>query len=159
MNCERHGDALVCPSCIRENPNRNPDLDEDALDGYQGELFVRRMRDALRVGSVEVKRDSVFQRTGNLYIEYAHDPGRRGEYKPSGIARTKAQLWVHVLHLGATEAALVFPVNLLKELCRPLIEAGKVGAEDSGSCPTRGVLLPMCYAAQALSGHLYEGAV
>lgn len=114
-----------------------PRFDIDAEYGRQGELFVTRIIDALKNNSVEVKRDGQVGYTGNLYVEYECDKGRRGQFQPSGISTTQADLWAFVF--GDAPACLVVSTDLLRALIRsPGI---KIAEERDGSCPTRGYVL------------------
>ena len=45
-----------------------PDFDIDAEAGSQGVLWVASTIDALRDGTVEVKRDYSFSSTGNIFV-------------------------------------------------------------------------------------------
>ncbi len=64
--------------------------------------------------TIELKSESyLWERTGNICIEYEQNG------KPSGIAVTKADLWVHeLLRDGKTLGYLMIPVDRLKELCK-----------------------------------------
>lgn len=67
------------PVDARKADGYEPRFDIDASYGRQGELFVSSIIDALTGGSVEVKRDSRFAKTGNVYVEYEcrkRGPGR-----------------------------------------------------------------------------------
>jgi hypothetical protein len=66
------------------------------------------------IEKVELKSESVlWEDTRNICIEYARDG------KPTGIATTKADYWVHELKRdGKTLVYLMFPIDRLKELCR-----------------------------------------
>lgn len=85
---------------------------------------------------IELKTESfLWERTGNICIEFAS----RG--KPSGIAVTEADYWVHELKRdGETLVYLMFPVERLKHLCRT---AGRIvrGAGDDGA--QSAVILPL----------------
>ena len=77
---------------------------------------------------IELKTESfLWDRTGNIFIEFES----RG--KPSGIAVTKADFWVHQLvKEDQTVIYLMFPIARLKALCAA---CGKVkhGAGDDGT--------------------------
>lgn len=66
------------------------------------------------IEKVELKSESVqWEETRNICIEYARDG------KPTGIATTQADYWVHELKRdGKTLVYLMFPIDRLKELCR-----------------------------------------
>jgi len=81
-------------------------------------------------GRVELKTESyLWERTGNICIEYMCDG------KPSGIATTQANAWVHQLkRQDGTTIYLMFPVEQLKEETRKAIRAGhfRHNAGDGG---------------------------
>jgi hypothetical protein len=121
----------------RNSDGYEPRFDIDAEYGRQGELFVTRIIDALKKDSVEVKRDGKVGETGRLYVEFEHDPGRRGIYKPSGISTTHADLYAFVF--GDAPSCLVVSTELLRALIKaPGIQ---VKEETHGSCPTRGYVV------------------
>lgn len=122
-----------------------PRFDLDYEFGAQGELFAARLVDSLKNDRVEVKHDDKTCVTRNLYVEFEHDPGRRGRFVPSGIATTQCEWWMFVLDNPHT--ALVISTGLL----RMLVSDPRVaqGHQERGSCPTRGYLLPIQWAVQA----------
>ena len=89
-----------------------------------------------RIERVELKSESFqWERTGNICVEFES----RG--KPSGIAATDADYWVHELKRdGETLVYLMFPIERLKQLCR---KAGRVvhRAGDDGAQSV--VILPL----------------
>ena len=112
-----------------------PRFDLDLAYGQQGELFVADIRDGLRDGTVEVKRDAQFSRTGNLYVEY--ECLRQGRYQPSGLTTTEAKVWVFVL--GDTPACICLATDLLRQWTAQ--DGFPVAECRVGSHPTRGWLL------------------
>jgi hypothetical protein len=118
-----------------------PDFDIDMAVGAQAELFVANMMESLGVrGSVEVKYDAQYLNTGNVYLEY--QCLRKGKWKPSGIASTKADFWAFVL--GMDTFCFFIATETLKEAGRERWKYPKarVGL-DRGSHPTKGVILPV----------------
>ena len=108
----------------------------------QALVAERRLADIFTVGKlekIEVKSESyLWERTGNICIEY-----RQGG-KPSGIAVTEADYWVHeLLRDGETLVYLMFPVPRLKELARRHIRLGHThdGGGDGGKFDN--VLIPL----------------
>ena len=69
----------------------------------------------------ELKTESnIWHDTGNIFIEYeSHD-------KPSGIAATEADYWVHELRTKdkRTLAYITIPTPILKEICNDLLKEG-----------------------------------
>lgn len=108
-----------------------PDWDLDRGWGEDGEEIVKR----LSRYRIEVKRKRRLDEM--LYVELAHDPGRRGEYVPSGFAITKAEYGAFVV--GKTGCVIFLPAGLIRwAVDRGMgIETG----EDEGDCPTRGRLM------------------
>jgi len=70
---------------------------------------------------VELKSESfIWEKSGNICVEYMRDG------KPSGLAVTKADAWVHELkRKGQTVMYAVFPIEQLKALTRSAIRAGR----------------------------------
>lgn len=120
-----------------------PRFDLDlAYGGEQAQLFVCDIAEAIRNANVEVKRDGLWHKTGNLYVEYECLKAS-GRWEKSGIAGTDALLWSFVL--GDTETALFIPTGLLRQLARELHRKGdwyRVEERD-GDHPTRGVKVPL----------------
>lgn len=89
-----------------------------------GEIFA-----AARLEKIELKSETwQWEQTGNIAIEYRCDD------KPSGIATTEADYWVHELRRGdATLVYLMFPMKRLKDLTRAAIRAGRTrrGGDDN----------------------------
>jgi hypothetical protein len=84
----------------------------------------KRLADIFEVGvieKIELKTETFqWERTGNICIEY------RGHDQPTGIARTKADYWVHELRRdGETLCYLMFPIERLKELARRAYRKGQ----------------------------------
>ena len=83
-----------------------------------------------RIHKVELKSESyLWERTGNICIEYEQGG------KPSGIAVTEADYWVHELKRdGQTLVYLMFPMDRLKELARAAWAKGNYheGGGDGG---------------------------
>lgn len=99
----------------------------------QGLLNERRLADIFstaKIEKIELKTETwLWERTGNICIEY------RQNGKPSGIAITEADYWVHELRRdGQTLCYLMFPVDRLKELARKAYAAGRFheGSGDDG---------------------------
>lgn len=118
-----------------------PRFDLDLAYGKQGELIVTDISQALRNGSVEVKRDSLWSRTGNLYVEY--ECRRAVGWTPSGIATSDAELWAFVL--GDSELTIVVPTGLLRDIARHFYRLDKWYRVEvtHGSHPTKGVRIPI----------------
>jgi hypothetical protein len=85
---------------------------------------------AAKIEKIELKTETwQWEQTGNICIEYQCDG------KPSGIATTEADYWVHELRReDRTLGYLMFPIDRLKELARGAIKQGRcrTGAGDDG---------------------------
>ena len=92
-----------------------------------------------KVCTIELKSESwQWERTGNICVEY------RQNGKPSGIALTQADFWVHELKRdGKTLCYFMFPTERLKELAREMYARGRYhegGGDDGRFC---NVLIPL----------------
>jgi hypothetical protein len=78
---------------------------------------------------VEVKTEAyLWEKTGNIAIEY------RCNGKPSGIAATEAEVWVHELRRdGEPVLTLVIPVERLKAICREAYRKGRYRRGGDGN--------------------------
>ena len=96
-------------------------IDERRLADIFGHANIRK---------IELKSEShQWEKTGNICIEFRQD-GR-----PSGIAATEADLWVHELKRdGETLCYLMFPAERLKKLAREAYKKGQYrsNAGDGG---------------------------
>lgn len=90
----------------------------------------------------EVKHDQQASRTGNLYVEYEHDPGRSGTFIPSGIAASEADCWIFVLG-EPPHSFLGIATDKLGELARSALKRGRKAEQPYGTCPTHGALVPI----------------
>jgi hypothetical protein len=114
-----------------------PRWDIDVEYGKQGELQIDELLEWIAKGNgrVEVKRKRILD--FSLYVETACDKGRRGVYQPSGIATTRAEVWVFCL--GDTGIAIMIPTALLRDALDDPSTRDK--QELDGSCPTKGKLV------------------
>lgn len=82
------------------------------------------------IEKIELKSETFqWEKTGNICIEY-----RQGG-RPSGIAVTNADYWVHELRRdGQTLCYLMFPIERLKQLARQAYSEGRYheGGGDGG---------------------------
>ena len=106
----------------------NSDFRHDLEVGQLSEKFLA---DLLENRTIEVKRDFLASKTGNVFVEYES----RG--KPSGIATSTADYWAFVLD---DERIIVIPRGLLKVMAREAFEAGRL-ATGGDSNTSRGVLV------------------
>ncbi len=119
---------------------REPRWDIDYQIGIQGEMWASDLREALQNGSVEVKNDKEFIKTGNIYVEY--ECKRGGIYQPSGIKVTTALAWMFVLVEGAF--GLVFATDTLIQTARNAYRDPRNHRDCvRGGNPTHGVIIPL----------------
>lgn len=104
-----------------------------------GDVFQHAIFDGGHSVSIELKSETwQWEQTGNICIEYSCDG------LPSGIAATKADVWVHELRRdGRTVCWIMFPIDRLKALAREAWTAGhkREGGGDGGRFGN--VLIPL----------------
>jgi hypothetical protein len=104
-----------------------------------GDVFVHAIFDGTRPVSIELKSETwQWEQTGNICVEYC----QRGQ--PSGIAATKADVWVHELRRdGQTLCWLMFPIDRFRELAKQAYRQGRYheGGGDGGQFCN--VLIPL----------------
>lgn len=117
-----------------EYDHRFDKFDRQLREGHANE---RRMMEMLGGSKIELKSESwQWEQTGNICIEYEQAG------KPSGIAITEAEIWVHELKRdGRTLMYLFIPVERLKELCREAFRKGRVRSNCGDGGRTKVVLL------------------
>lgn len=125
---------------VKRSEGHEPDFDIDLKYGAEGEETVRELFAALEAGHkmIEVKRDRQTLATGNLYIECMQKPRGHSEYKPSGVATSKADVWAFVLG----RCILIAPTDAVLWLARHHHEELRDGGM-SGDCPTKGILIKL----------------
>jgi len=103
------------------------DFEYDLKLGQEAEDSIAEIFNEKRI---EIKRDMMAKKTGNVFIEYES----RG--KPSGIARTKAEVYCFVVE----DLVLFYPTDKLKELIRPMLGSSRdiMGGDNNTS---KGILL------------------
>lgn len=104
-----------------------------------GDIFLHAIFDGTHPVHIELKSETwQWEQTGNICAEY-----RQGD-QPSGIAATKADIWVHELRRdGQTLCWLMFPIERFKELARRAYAQGRFhegGGDDGRFC---NVLVPL----------------
>ena len=107
---------------VERTEGHEPRFDIDLEYGAEGEEAVKQLFAQLESGhkTIEVKRDRRTLETGNLFIECMQKPRGHTEYKPSGIATSKADIWAFVIGRGiiiaSTDAVLWLARNHHNEL-------------------------------------------
>jgi len=106
----------------------NSDFAFDLKMGQDEEIWLA---DLLRGKTVEVKRDYIASRTGNLFVEFSS----RG--KASGLATTKANFWAFILD---GERVVIVPTKYLQQVARLAYSEGRtVSGGDNNT--SEGVLV------------------
>jgi hypothetical protein len=97
-----------------------------------GQVAEKELGEILENKTIEVKRDLLTAKTGNVFIEYSS----RG--KPSGIATTKSDFYCIVIE----DTFIILPTKLLKKKGRPYLNTNRdvLGGDDNTS---KGILLPV----------------
>ena len=108
----------------------NSDFAFDLKMGQDEEIWLA---DLLRGKTVEVKRDYIASRTGNLFVEFSS----RG--KPSGLATTRADFWAFILD---GERVVIVPTEYLQQVARQAYSEGRTvrGGDNNTS---EGVLVKL----------------
>jgi hypothetical protein len=122
------------------NTNRDYRFDVDFQTGLSAEIWFYEMCHG--GDRYEVKRDARALETGNLYVEYQHDPGRTGQWQLCGIATTEADCWIFALG-DPPHAFIGIEVERLKTLARSACRRGDIGEQPFGSCPTKAALVKL----------------
>jgi hypothetical protein len=121
----------------RMSDGYEPRFDIDLEVGKQGELFIARIVDSIAAGSHEVKTDEKALVTGNVYLEC--QCLYRGRWERSGIAKTEAEMWCHVIG----EAVVIAPVYRVRDIARHYWPTKWRREMLRGSHPTKGIVLPI----------------
>ena len=91
----------------------NSDFAFDLKLGQDEEIWLA---DLLQGKTVEVKRDFIASRTGNVFVEF-HSRG-----KASGIATTRADFWAFILD---GERVIIVPTQFLQQVARKAYKQGR----------------------------------
>ena len=126
-----------------------PRWDIDLPYGKQGECQLGDYLTWIAEGNgrVEVKRKRYLD--VEFYVETHCDKGRLGDYRPSGITVTEADMWAFVI--ADTGLALCVPTELLRAAI--LHPTARAKEEEDGTCPTRGMLVNVGAMLAIAKGH------
>ena len=113
------------------------DFDIDLKFGEDGERWLTLLADEK---TMEVKRDRLWHKTGNLFFEYQCNGNK------SGLAITKADYFAVILSKrGANVATFIWRTDCLKSALRKILAEGKASktelAGDGGR--VSGLLVPL----------------
>ena len=98
-----------------------------------GQVEEKRLAQLLSGATIEVKRDFLAHKTGNVFVEYES----RG--RPSGISTTQAQYWAFMLE---GDTIVIIRTERLKDKCRAEFQSGRT-TSGCDSDTSKGVLLPV----------------
>lgn len=121
---------------------REPRFDIDQVIGTQSELWVADFIKMLRAGNgaIEVKAPKPFLENQSAYIEFLCQ-SRTGKWYKSGIATTKAKLWV--LTFGSLPGGLIIETEWLAEAARLAYRRDLIKDCRRGSNPTKAVVVSL----------------
>lgn len=105
----------------------------DLKFGQEGEKSVHNV---LSIETVEVKRDSKWFDTGNLYIETECYMMSSGKYEPSGLSKTEATHWAFSLD----DLTVIVPTETLRTV---VSRAGRSIVCNIPPNPSRGFLITL----------------
>ena len=118
----------------------NSKFDIQLNEAQQNEIKLARIFNGeFKIQKIELKSETyMWEQTGNICIEYEFNG------KPSGIAVTECDMWVHELKRdGETLVYLMFPVERLKELCREAFKEGRHRKGAGDNAKSKVILLPL----------------
>ena len=119
------------------NVDPNTKFDIQLAVAQEREQYLKGVFSGAKIEKIELKSESFqWEKTGNICIEYEHNG------KPSGIAATEADVWVHeLLRDGEPLCWVVIPVSRMKDLCRAFWHTRREGAGDGGK--SKVILIPI----------------
>lgn len=133
-----------------------PHFDRDLRAGQQAEAFVFDMLDSLGRGSTQIEVKTCWTR--DYFIEVWHKPIT--EWVPSGLSVTTALTWCFALAdtSNRIETVLFVPTDRLRQWVKTQHDAGVAWVEGgkNGSCPTRGLFVPVGVLAQWMADRRWE---
>lgn len=119
--------------------NKDKKFDLDLAKGEASEKSLAALLLQDTDGKIEIKSERwQWQQTGNIAIEYEHAG------KPSGIAATEADFWVHMLYNGSEELLMIMitPVFVLRKICRKYLKTLRDVRGGDGN-RSRMIILPL----------------
>ena len=113
--------------------NKDYNWDIDLAFGEVGEYNLYKI---LKDSKLEVKRDRIALKTGNLAIEYEQNN------KPSGIAISNAEYWCYIFTKdNYDKAIIIIPIERLKVLARKYFKLGNI--KECGDNYNKIILIPV----------------
>ena len=119
--------------------NNDKKFDIQLSQALQAEKRLAEIFSVKKIEKIELKTETwQWEQTGNICIEYKFDG------KPSGIAATEADYWVHELRRdNETLCYLMFPIERFKKLARHFHDIGSKRAKSGDGGKSEVVLIPL----------------
>jgi len=122
---------------IRATAGYEPNFDIDLGRGSEAETQLRAiLGDVIAGHRIEVKCDDQALNTGRIYLESAQKPHGAEEFKPSGLAVTKAEVWS--VRIG--NVWLLAPTSAWRYVGN---QYGQLVETTRGDNPTKGVAVAL----------------
>ena len=115
-----------------------PRFDRDYAYGREAEQLTDDILNDIAAGGYRVENKRKRRMDDTYYVEVEHDPHRRGDWKPSGLAVTEAEWW----SFQAGSSWIVWwPTELLRLAAAHPAAVWKSTRNPENDNPTRGWLL------------------
>jgi hypothetical protein len=119
--------------------NNDKKFDLQLSQALQAERRLGEIFSAKKIDKIELKTETwQWEQTGNICIEYKFNG------KPSGIAATEADYWVHELRRdNETLCYLMFPIDRFKQVAKHFYQIGNTRAKSGDGGKSEVVLIPL----------------
>jgi hypothetical protein len=97
-----------------------------------GQTAEKEIGEMLSKKKIEIKKDMLAKKTGNVFVEYMS----RG--KPSGVAKSEADYFCFVVE----NLIIFYPTQLLREMIEPLKKT-RADVRGGDNNTSRGIILPL----------------
>jgi len=97
-----------------------------------GQTAEKEIGEMLSKKKIEIKKDMLAKKTGNVFVEYMS----RG--KPSGVAKSEADYFCFVVE----NLIIFYPTPLLREMIEPLKKT-RADVRGGDNNTSRGIILPL----------------
>lgn len=119
--------------------NNDKKFDLQLSQALQAERRLGEIFSTKKIEKIELKTETwQWEQTGNICIEYKFDG------KPSGIAATEADYWVHELRRdNETLCYLMFPIDRFKQVAKHFYQIGNTRSKSGDGGKSEVVLIPL----------------
>ena len=119
--------------------NNDKKFDLQLSQALQAERRLGEIFTASKIEKIELKTETwQWEQTGNICVEY------RFNGKPSGIAATQADYWVHELRRdNETLCYLMFPMDRFKKVAKHFYDIGYKRDKSGDNGKSEVVLIPL----------------